>query len=133
MAAALLQNALPPDKKGKYSISSAGTNADSGAPATKPSVEVMRELNIDIKRHKSRLLTKELTERADLILALAENHVESIKGSFPNAAGKVYLLSDYSGRNRGSSISDPYGGDADTYRTTRNEIAAHTSLIASKM
>ena len=133
MAEALLQNQLPASKRKKYSISSAGTNASGSSRASILATEAMQELNIDISGHTSRQITKEMTDRADLILAMTDTHAESIKRSFPDAAGKVFLLSDYSGKNKGSSISDPFGSDLETYLATRDEIAEHTSLIAAKM
>jgi protein-tyrosine phosphatase len=133
MAEALLQNQLSFSKRKKYSISSAGTNATGSSHASILATEAMQAINIDISGHKSRQLTNEMVDRADLILALSETHAESVRGSYPKTEGKVFLLSDYSGMNKGSSISDPFGSDLDTYITTRDEISAHTSLIAAKM
>jgi protein-tyrosine phosphatase len=134
MAEALMRAALPHDKREKYLISSAGTNAIDDRPPSILASEAMNELGLDIDGHKSRALTSVMIDKADLILALSEGHLQSIHATFPGAAGKTFLLTEYSGLDKNTAgIQDPYGGDIDTYRSTRDEISRHITRIASKM
>ncbi|MBL8026994.1 MAG: low molecular weight protein arginine phosphatase [Fibrobacteres bacterium] len=132
MAEAMLRSAIPESKRKKYIVLSAGTGARNGAPASQLAAKVMKENAINLEKHSSRLITKELADSADLILGLSESHVNAIKEAFPESAGKVFLLSEYSGIG-GGGINDPFGGDIDTYRTVRDQIYNHVSKIASKM
>jgi protein-tyrosine-phosphatase len=98
-------------------VSSAGTSAWDGAPASDGSLLVGLEHHVDLGQHRSQRLTRELVEEADVILAMGESHLERIEEL--GGAGKAHLLTAYaSGGNTSRSISDPFGGDLEGYRET---------------
>lgn len=100
-------------------VSSAGIFAD-GSPASDNSRVAMAEVGIDISYHKSRQVTKEMIENADLILTMTNGHKITVLSAVPQAAGKVFTLAEYSGEER--DVTDPFGGSIDDYRYCRNEI-----------
>ena len=60
---------------GRRAVSvSAGLTARDGSPATVHAVEAMREIGLDISAHRSRLLTPELLNGADAVVALGKEH-----------------------------------------------------------
>jgi protein-tyrosine-phosphatase len=79
MAAALLRDAAnkhPDFFASGIEINSAGTTAISGASATPLAVKVMKKRGIDLDGHRATRLTRDVTERADLILTMARGHKE---------------------------------------------------------
>jgi protein-tyrosine-phosphatase len=58
---------------------------------------------------------------ADLILAMGPHHLERIEAL--GGAGKTHLLSAYASKGRSDrSITDPFGGDLDVYRSAFDEL-----------
>src|SRR4051812_38518223 len=100
---------------------SAGTSAHPGSPASDGSLLVGLERNMDLGEHRAQLLTKELVQGADLILAMGENHLEHVEAL--GGTGRAYLLSDFASRGASQRpISDPIGSDLDVYRETADEL-----------
>jgi protein-tyrosine-phosphatase len=102
-------------------VSSAGTSAWDGAPASDGALLVGMERGIDISSHRAQVLTPDLVRNSDLILAMAQHHLERIEAL--GGAGRSFLLTDYA--SRGASIrgiNDPIGGELDVYRATADEL-----------
>jgi protein-tyrosine phosphatase len=98
-------------------VSSAGTGAVDGSPASDGALLVALERRIDLSGHRSQLLTRELVADADVILAMGTSHLGRIAEL--GGEGKSHLLTSYAAGGIGSrSISDPFGGPLDTYRET---------------
>ena len=102
-------------------VSSAGTNAWDGSPASDGSLLIGMERGLDLSAHKSRQLTREILAESDLVLVMAPSHLAHVKELDPSA--KVHLLSGFaSGENRGQTIQDPFGGDLAAYRETADDL-----------
>lgn len=102
-------------------ISSAGTSAWNGAPASDGALLVGIERHLDLNAHRSRMLSPELVADATLILAMGPHHIERIAAL--GGASKAYLFTDYAERStEGRAISDPFGGDLDAYRACADEL-----------
>ncbi|MBC7228622.1 MAG: low molecular weight protein arginine phosphatase [Thermoflexales bacterium] len=121
MAAALLRRQLDEDgDRQDWRVLSAGIWAEEGEPASAGAVMAMAERGIDLTGHRSRRLTRQMVEEADLILGMAPQHVEAMREAFPEARDRIYLLAEMAGESHG--IADPYGLSPVTYRVTANEI-----------
>ena len=96
---------------------SAGTHAFAGQPPSDGAVTVMSELGIDISGHRSRSVW-EVAGTADVLVALAREHVDALRRVLPDRLEIVTLRAD------GRSVEDPYGGAVSDYRAARDEIAA---------
>src|SRR5881409_4072118 len=95
LASSLLERALQ-ERGLDVAVSSAGTGAWDGAPASEGAYLVGLERGLDLSGHRARLLTRELVEKADLILTMARHHrarVDELGGE-----GKVSVLGEYAGR-----------------------------------
>ncbi|HEY0777824.1 MAG TPA: low molecular weight protein arginine phosphatase [Gemmatirosa sp.] len=111
------------------SVESAGTGAapvprDPDVPgpgASDGALLVALEHGIDLSEHRSRPLTPELIEAADLVLAMGGRHLE--RAVELGGAGKSHLLTAFAtdGRAR-HGIDDPFGGSLDAYRATFAEL-----------
>lgn len=113
-------------------VSSAGTGAFRGAPATAMAQETAARHGVNISRHRSQPLTKRMLHESDLILALAEEHAEySLKQGAPPEA--VYLLRAFPEKPANwseLSIIDPIGQGANVYQQVYFQIdeALHHAL-----
>jgi ribose 5-phosphate isomerase B len=119
MAQGLLERLLAAQGlQGEIEVSSSGTAAHAGLPASAEAIEVCREVGADITRHHSRRLTPGLLADSDLILVMEERHREAALELLPGAAGKIHLLSAFAGVP-GEAIADPMGAGTALYRRTR--------------
>ena len=129
LAASLLARALK-DRGVEVAVSSAGTGAWDGAPASEGAYLVGLERGLDLSGHRARLLTRELVDEADLILTMARHHrarVDELGGE-----GKVFVLGEYAGKGD-DEVSDPFGGDLAVYRDTAHELEALADAVADRL
>jgi protein-tyrosine-phosphatase len=122
VAVALLTQRLKEENLKGWTVSSAGTWAQKGLPASPNSVAVMAERGLDLTDHVSRPVEPVLMEAADLVLCMELGHVEALQTEFPLHAHKVFTLSQMSGPSY--SIADPYGGPLLGYIQMAAEIGA---------
>ena len=101
-------------------VSSAGTSAWDGSPASDGALLVGMERGLDLSEHRSRLLTPEIIQGADLILAMSPSHLARIKDLAPGA--NAHLLGAFASGKEGYSVQDPFGGDLAAYRDTVDEL-----------
>lgn len=74
-------------------VSSAGITAE-GQPPSASAVEVMADFGLAIAEHRSSLLTAERVARADLILAMAREHVREAVVLVPDAFPRTFTLKE---------------------------------------
>lgn len=109
-------------------LDSAGVFAEVGGKAADEAVAAMARRGIDLTGHRTKPLTDELIDMADVILVMTEAHKQLIESM---AKGKVYTLLEYAGSE--GDISDPFGGDAEEYEETASEIYDALVDIAEKL
>jgi L-threonylcarbamoyladenylate synthase len=97
-------------------IVSAGSFAMPGARATPAAVDAVREMGVDLSRHRSRPLTVELIHEADAIFAMGRGHAQAVAALVPSAAGKVQTLKP------NGDIDDPIGADLSVYKELAGQL-----------
>jgi protein-tyrosine-phosphatase len=113
-------------------VSSAGSSAWDGAPASDGALLVGIERELDLNSHRSRQLSREIVEAADLVLAMGPHHVERIEAL--GGAGKTWLLTDYAERSTsGRAIVDPFGAGLDEYRATADELERQIASVLDRI
>src|SRR6059036_3141350 len=131
LAASLLERALK-ERGIEVTVTSAGTGAWDGAPASEGAYLVGLERGLDLSGHRARLLTREIVEQANLILTMARHHrarVDELGGE-----GRVFVLGEYGGREgEEAEVSDPFGGDLEVYRDTVAELEALVDATVERM
>jgi protein-tyrosine phosphatase len=103
-----------------YKVRSAGVWAANGRPASPYAIQAMAGRGIDIRSHRAHGLTQTDVEEADLILAMASEHVEAIETLLPQYKSKIHLLSEMVGRH--DDIADPMGSPLQEYLQCADEL-----------
>lgn len=122
--------------RGRIEVLSAGTAAYTGDPASPHAVEAAAEMGIDLSAHRSRRLSLELLDTADLVLTMTSAHKRAVLAAFPELEGRVLTLKEAAGSaagGPGSDISDPFGGSLEVYRRTAAEIEKYLRQILPKL
>ena len=105
-------NKIAKDKGLPFYATSCGCATYGGDRASENSVKVCKDVGVDLNAHISRGLTAEMVKRAHKIYPLADSHFKVLKQYFKDKDGIENSL----------DISDPFGGDEETYRKCREEI-----------
>jgi len=132
MAEAMLRAAVERSGLKDVTVSSAGTSAATGEPASEGGYLVGLEKGLDLSSHSARPLTKELVAEADLILGMSEHHVNRAKAL--GAGDKAFLLGEYAGKPRHEAeVPDPFGGDLEDYRVTFRQLEEMMSAVVDRI
>lgn len=108
-------------------VSSVGTIARDGAPATREAILVASEHGIDVTSHAARRLAREHLAEADLVLAMTAEHRVAVTRLDPQALTKMFtlkevvrLLEDLPGRadSGGAESLAERVAEADAHRRT---------------
>jgi protein-tyrosine phosphatase len=92
MAEAILQQRLA-ELRVDARVTSAGTRPWSQG-ATDDAIAVMREHGLEISSHENRQLTRELVEKADLVLGMTRDHVSIANARSPHARRRTFLVGE---------------------------------------
>ena len=124
LAEGILKKKLAERRINSVEVSSAGTHALVGEPAAALAVKVAEDRGVDLSRHVSRQLTKEMLKKADIVLAMERRHLDEANAIFNNEGrAKYHLLSDFGLPHlRGHDINDPYGAPREYFMRTYESI-----------
>jgi protein-tyrosine-phosphatase len=113
-------------------VSSAGAGAWDGAPVSEGAYLVGLENGLDLSNHRARLLTREIVRGADLILVMSGHHLARVAEL--GGEDKAHLLGAYAGRDAGrTEVTDPFGSDLASYRTTVAELQEMIGAVVSRV
>lgn len=76
-------------------VSSAGICAIPNQHASNHAFAVMREEGLDLTSHRARPLTKDMINKADIVLTMTTNHKNTVIRMAPNAKDKIFTLKEY--------------------------------------
>lgn len=93
--------------------SSAGICAQEGQAVSKYAQEVCREIGVDISKHKARRLCPQDVKNSEILAVMSHKYAAFLKsmGAYPE---QIIVL--------GNEIADPFGGNAEKYRSCRNNL-----------
>jgi len=131
MAEALLRLKLPSRLQEEVEIRSAGTLGIAGMPAADSAISVVEEMGGELRGHRSQGLSAERVAKADLILAMAREHVEHLQRKYPNYRENVFLLKRFANDEapEDPDIDDPIGYGREVYRDCAATIAEELDRI----
>lgn len=94
MAEAVLRHLAEEEGRDDIVVESAGLAAWPGAPASDYAIQALAEAGIDLRGHRARQLTREMVERAHLVLTMTWDQKEAVLKLVPQAEGKVFTLKE---------------------------------------
>ena len=103
---------------GRHTAESAGSVADTEGHVHPEVVEVMGELGIDLSQRRPQRLTRELAERADVVVTMG------CGDACPYIPGKRYIDWD---------LPDPSGQPVDVVRELREEIERRVAALVAEL
>jgi protein-tyrosine-phosphatase len=113
-------------------VSSAGTSAWDGAPASDGALLVGMERGLDLSPHRAQTLTRDVMRDVDLVLAMGPHHLERIEAL--GGTGRAYLLTDFASHGKSSRpVNDPIGGELDVYRVTVDELELEVRRVFDRI
>lgn len=134
LAEMLLKDEIGHVNRGKFSISSAGLMAFPGSPPDPHMVSYLTKMGIPPAEHRSRQITKEDVDWADLILVMEKYHIAKLRSRWPEVKGKVELLGRYlAGGQFADDIPDPFGKSPYHYRLSQSQITLAIRTLAKKL
>jgi protein-tyrosine-phosphatase len=93
-----------------------------------------------IQEHKATPIHDELVEGADLILTMTQRHKEVLLQFYPDAAGKVFTLKEYTKTPDEDleagytiDIDDPFGKSVEVYEHCAGELETHLKRLLTKI
>jgi protein-tyrosine-phosphatase len=132
LAEALMRRLLSERHVEGITVSSAGTGALAGTPASEGSYLVALEDGVDLSAHRAQVLTPELAASADLMLTMSRSHRQRL--SDLGYADRAFLLGEYAGRSGvAAEVADPYGGSLSDYRNTYAELKALLEPVVQRL
>lgn len=113
---------LPPSVRDAIPIESAGFIGP-GRQSPEDAQGVALERSVDLSPHVSRVLTRSMAGRSQLIVVMDPKQRSAIKRQFKNEADTVIVLGDLDpGRPGARRIFDPWGRDRARFRQTFERI-----------
>jgi protein-tyrosine-phosphatase len=123
---------LAADRGVDATVSSAGTSAWDGAPASDGALLVAMEHGLDLNAHRARVLSRDLVAGADLVLTMGPHHLE--RAQVLGGEKHSHLLASYASKGADSSpVADPFGGDLEAYRTTFNDLERAIAQVIDRV
>jgi protein-tyrosine-phosphatase len=123
MAQGYMAHALAERTMKNVDVKTAGVMTVPGLIPTDEAVQVMKNANIDISKHRSCPLTRELIHKADLILGMTPFHVQTALRMSDEAKGKTYLLKEFAESDlKNYQITDPNGLTLEVYKRVYREM-----------
>ncbi|RJP64053.1 MAG: low molecular weight phosphotyrosine protein phosphatase [Candidatus Abyssobacteria bacterium SURF_17] len=130
LAEGILRKLLADRGINSIKVSSAGTFALTGWPAAELALEVAFHHKVDISSHRSRPISRELLDAADLVIGMERDHIIESNVVVKDGCGKYCLLSDFGpAHSRGREIEDPYGAPFDYFVSAYREIERHVEAL----
>lgn len=128
VAGAMLASRLP----GKQ-IETAGLNAleDRGV---EPNARALAEADgLDVGEHQARQLTREMLQRADLVLVMSDGQRMAVGQMDPAALGKTMLFGRWLDGGQGREIPDPYRKSPEAFKHVHQLLRQAADSWTSKL
>jgi protein-tyrosine phosphatase len=125
-----LAEALARDRIAELGLSiratSAGVSAVDGAVASADAQAAAAETQLDLSKHRARLLTRAMLLESDLVLTMSDSHAQLARLLAPEVADRVHRLGDYADVVA-AELPDPFGRGLPAYRDTLNALRGWVS------
>jgi protein-tyrosine-phosphatase len=134
MAEGILRHRWTEAGENDRTVSSMGIHGLDASPATDLARQVSADNGIDISEHRSRPISGEELQTADLILCMEPGHVAFLNTFYPWHSDRIALLGAWPGKpKKKHAVQDPMGGSLELYRKVFNIINAHIDRILPQL
>ena len=120
MAELILRSLIKKRKIKWWDVGSCGINAEVGGKIAQNSKLALSEIGISSDKFAPKQLNQKLIENSVLVITMTSSQKQIIEG-----CGNVVCMKDICGYD----VPDPYGGDLNTYKLTRNAIYNACEII----
>ncbi len=118
----------------KYKIISAGTHTVEGFPPVHMTQKIMTERGIDVSSYRSNRLTKEIANKADIVLVMTKKHKDEVFHTCSEKTKKIFLLKEFAEiEDKNSDVADPIGLSYGAYKYCLEEIEKCLRKIIKKI
>lgn len=133
MAEYALQAELAKRGVDNIAVESAGTMAYDGAPAASRAVAEAARRGIDLRPHRSRLLTKDMIDEAEAVVVMEAHQYRSALALAPYAVEKIVMAGNLVPGRDDPEIGDPYGGTEEDFVRAFDEIQQAVENLADRL
>ena len=134
LAEMLLKKELRHSDKDNFCIASAGLSAFPGSRPDAQMVNYLTRMGTPSEGHRSRQITEEDIDWADLIMVMENYHITKLQDLWPEAKAKVEPLGKYiPGAQFADDIVDPFGKSPYHYRLSQSQITLAIRSLAKKL
>lgn len=123
MAEAILRSMIKKRKIKWWDVASCGIHAEVGSTISANSATVLAEIGIGVSAFKPKQLTQKKIETSEVVITMTAAQKQLLEG-----CGNVVCVKDVCGYD----VPDPYGGNVEIYRITRNAIEKACEAIIEK-
>ena len=118
------------DDAAEVAISSAGTGAAPGLPASAGSLEVAEAEGLDLSGHRSRPVTREILDEADLVFVMSPSQRAALE-ALGAAKDQVHVVSEWPEPGEPElPVFDPFGASSEAYEEAWRRLRRHARRIA---
>lgn len=90
-----------------FKVSDAGTWTEEGLAVTREALVFGESIGVDLSKHTSQVINAKILSEHQLVIVMEMGHKEAIISEFPEAAKKVYVMTEIAGGTP-YDIPDPY-------------------------
>lgn len=128
MAEAILRS----KELGNVTVRSAGIHAQEGRPISRNAKTLIEEAAMP-HTPRSRVVSSEGLEWADIVLTMTEAHKMELLYHYPSIQEKTFTLKGFVEFGSDGDVQDPFGGNLDTYRQTFVELSSVMDQLEQKL
>ena len=133
MAHRMLEKRLRDLKNNEIEVYSCGIYAQNGDGSTYNAINVMKDYDIDLSKHRATNIKDSKIEEMDLILCATNTHKQEVIYMFPSLKEKTFTMKEYMDKNsKDLDIKDPWGYDSYIYTRCAEEINEVIDFIIEK-
>jgi protein-tyrosine-phosphatase len=112
---------------------SAGVYAMDKQSASPNAVITLKEMDIDISKHKAQSVTPELVEESDFIITMTGEHKNELIKRFSYSVDKIFTFHEMAHDDTSRNVDDPYGLELKHYKLCANELKDGMKIIFDKV
>ncbi|MDR3091274.1 MAG: ribose 5-phosphate isomerase B [Clostridiales bacterium] len=111
-------------------VTSAGTAASSGEPASAQAAALAKRHGLDLSFHKATEVTPDLANSADVVLVMT-NNLKYYLREMSEWGDHVYTVAEFAGYE--ADVRDPFGKDNQAYEDCYNQLNLYITEFAPKI